>query len=375
MTPAPRLGIAEIKPQLVRRMGELVAQLCPGARREGDHWVAPNPRRAEERGGSFIVWKNGAWKEYDAGDAEKGDVIDLIIYTGQAADRAGALKWAKDWLGISGATAPEIVKLQAEAKAEDARARLAEARRREQLVKLARGLWLGAGELVPGTPAWIYLEDARGIPLQRLVRDGGLRSLRAHPRLKYQWPAPDDTPVEWRARRPRSGEEFFPALIASMSPIGGGMNSGLHRTYLARDGLSKARVIKAKKMIGQQLGCAIKVWRGESGLSASEAERKKFKGPVAITEGIENALSIAASAPEYRVWACGSLAGLCSVEWHACVSEFVIFKDNDPELLPTGKPHPAHAAIAELAARLAQRGPVKIAQAPIGKDANELLNA
>lgn len=375
MTPAPRLGIAGVKPLLVRRIGELVAQLCPGARREGGNWVCPNPRRAEERGGSFIVWKNGAWKEYDAGDAEKGDVMSLIVYTGQATDLAGALKWAKDWLGLSGADAPQIIKLREEAKAQTKSATLAEAQRREQLVKMARGVWLGAGELEPGTPAWIYLEDARGIPMRRLLRDGGLRSLRAHPRLKYSWPAADETPVEWRARRPHRGEEFFPALLASMSPIAGGGNSGLHRTYLAHDGLSKARVIKAKKMLGQQLGCAIKVWRGESGLSAAEAAKKGFKGRVAVTEGIENALSIAASAPELRVWACGSLAGLCSVEWHACVSEFVIFKDNDPELLPNGRPHPAHAAIAKLTARLAQHGPVKIAHAPIGKDANELLNA
>jgi hypothetical protein len=168
-------------------------------------------------------------------------------------------------------------------------------------------------------------------------------------------------------RRPACGWSQHPALVASLSPVLGGTNSGLHRTYLARDGLAKANVPKAKKMAGQQLGCAVKVWRGESGLSASEAQRKGFKGVVVVTEGIEDALSCAASAPEHRVWAVGSLAGLGALPWHPCVERYVIFADND-----WASPA-AQAALDAAVKRLAQMGEVSIARSPVGKDANDLL--
>jgi hypothetical protein len=369
----------DIKPMLQRRCGELVRELVPGARREGDHWVAPNPRRGETKGGSFIVWARaggeGAWKEFDAGDAEKGDIVDLIIYTGQAEDRKGALAWAKRWLGLEGAPPEEIVRLREAAKEQAEKADAAEIARRASMARLAKKLWLEGAPLAPKTAAWIYLQDARGIPLHRLLAKGKLGALRFDPRVTYVWPEAKETPLAWQAMRPRSGKSFHPALLALMTPIAGGEACGLHRTFLAHDGLSKARVIKAKKMIGQQLGCAINLWRGESGLPPRAAAEKKFKGPCAVTEGIENGLSIAAARPDLRVWAMGSLAGIGSLEWHPCVSEFVIFGDNDPETLPDGRPHPARAALREAAARLAQNGPVKLAFAHQGKDANDLLNA
>jgi hypothetical protein len=47
----------------------------------------------------------------------------------------------------------------------------------------------------------------------------------------------------------------------------------------------------------------------------------------------------------------------------------VIFRDNDWNNAR------AREQVEETAARLAQRGPVRLANSPVGKDANDLLNA
>lgn len=372
--PSERLGIGDIKPMLQRRAAELVRQLCPGGRKEGRTWTCPNPRRGKDGAGSFVVWLTGeaagAWKEYDAGDCEKGDILQLIVYTGQAPDLPAALKWAKDWLGLTTAAAPEIVRLREEHASRERERDEAEQKRREWLRTASKAIWLGAKPLKPGDPGWIYLEDARGIDLAALTkkRADALRSIRVHPRLEYRWPDADSTPIEWRTLRPRSGTSFHPALVCALSPANDGPNAGVHRTYLASDGLSKARVIKAKKMMGQQLGCAMKVWRGETGLSGRDAAKKGLKGTLVLTEGLEDALSCAVSTPEHRVWAVGSLAGLNALPWPACASEIIVFADNDWK-------DQARDALDRAVARLAQLGPVKIARSPIGKDANDLLRA
>lgn len=64
----------------VSRAAEIVAQWLPEGRREGQEWVALNPRRADRRTGSFKVnLVTGKWADFATGDAG-GDLISLGAY-------------------------------------------------------------------------------------------------------------------------------------------------------------------------------------------------------------------------------------------------------------------------------------------------------
>src|SRR4051794_36763888 len=58
----------------------LVARWLPDGRREGNEWVARNPRRLDRRPGSFkINLVRGAWADFATGD-RGGDPVSLAAY-------------------------------------------------------------------------------------------------------------------------------------------------------------------------------------------------------------------------------------------------------------------------------------------------------
>src|SRR5215204_1059428 len=58
----------------------LVGSWLPKGRREGNEWVALNPRRADRSLGSFKVnLQTGRWADFATGDAG-GDAISLLAY-------------------------------------------------------------------------------------------------------------------------------------------------------------------------------------------------------------------------------------------------------------------------------------------------------
>jgi hypothetical protein len=58
----------------------LVAMWLPAGRREGDEWVALNPRRTDRTLGSFkINLRTGQWADFATGD-RGGDAISLLAY-------------------------------------------------------------------------------------------------------------------------------------------------------------------------------------------------------------------------------------------------------------------------------------------------------
>ena len=61
-------------------VSRLVRHWLPEGRREGNEWVALNPRRADRSLGSFkINLDTGRWAEFATGDAG-GDAISLLAY-------------------------------------------------------------------------------------------------------------------------------------------------------------------------------------------------------------------------------------------------------------------------------------------------------
>ncbi|MCI5045626.1 MAG: toprim domain-containing protein [Aquisalinus sp.] len=378
-----RIGIADVKPLLQANIRTLCQQLAPGGMFQGNYYLAPNPRRGKDRVGSFVIWTHGApgaWKEHDAGDAEKGDIIDLLIYTGQARDKKEALDWAKRWCGLGGKSDVEIRRIAGEAKKQQSEQRAKEAKRKEYLVKLSTAIALSGVPLAPEQPAWDWLAHARGIPVQDLrdwqlahYPEGRAKSflgaLSFVPELQFDWPVSDQLSDEWKHRRPSAGKSKHPGIVVKFAPIGGGNFRGIHRTWLAADGLSKAAVPSPRRMLGPILGCAGFIWHGESGLKPREAEQRGHKSPLVLTEGLEDALSVACAAPELRVWMVGSLSNLMNIPYPPCANSITVFADND-----WNNPQ-AQRALKTAVSRLAVDGPVKVARSHVGKDANDLMMA
>ncbi len=65
----------------------LLGRWLPGGRAEGTEYVARNPRRADDRPGSFkINMRTGRWADFATGD-RGGDPVSLVAFlagTGQA---------------------------------------------------------------------------------------------------------------------------------------------------------------------------------------------------------------------------------------------------------------------------------------------------
>lgn len=277
-----------------------------------------NPTRNDKRPGSFVVWTRGsaagAWKEY-AGIAAAGDVFGLIGYVLNLEAKIDAYWWALEFLGLDrGNVRTKAEDVQArERRAKDAAAQAVKDREwAEKKQRQLFGLWLGLPPIA-GTPAETYLRDVRGIPLSRLKSQPG--ALRWAERV--EWVDPETGEVfEWRH-----------VMVSAMTT--GKRVTALHRTFLKPDGSGKAERRKAKTMIGTASGAAIRISAGPSGLSPTRAETAGRLDPLIITEGIEDALTLAVARPDCRVWAAGSLDLMRLFEWPACTSAVVLAADND----------------------------------------------
>jgi hypothetical protein len=124
----------------------------------------------------------------------------------------------------------------------------------------------------------------------------------------------------------------------------------IHRTYLARDGASKAPVDPQKMMLGPCRGGVVRL------------------GPIGnrlmIAEGIETALSVM-QAIGHPVWAALSTSGLRGLDLPSDVRQVIVLADGDG---------PGEAAARESAWRWKREGRgVRIARPPQGMDFNDML--
>ena len=311
----------KVKAELQRRLHDLLPALGIDDRQRGRVLVTKNPRRPENtRKGNFAIWLTGdgagSWKDYGAGEQLKGDVWDLVRYLARLNEWIDAYWWALKFLNLPHqARTPQQAKddrLEAEA-AREARRLKREAEERAQGKRLF-GWWLRLPPIT-GTPAEVYLREARGIPLERIGSPKfRLGALRYCERLEH---VDDET-----------GEvTYWPAMVAAMTS--GPAVAGLHRTWLRPDGRGKADVAKPKKMIGRTAGAAIRLTTGPSGRSPSAAVKAGITGPLAIGEGIETSLTVAAAMPSWRVWAGGSLAHMGLIAWPECADRVTLLRDND----------------------------------------------
>ncbi len=77
----------------------LAARWLPDGRRQGREWLARNPRRSDERIGSFKVnLHTGKWADFATGD-KGGDPISLAAFVFGISQKEAALRIA-DMLGL-----------------------------------------------------------------------------------------------------------------------------------------------------------------------------------------------------------------------------------------------------------------------------------
>lgn len=339
---APRITMQDIKAAIIGRLPQLVRELAPEGRRNGAYWIARNPTRDDRRAGSFWILLTGsaagAWRDEATGD--QGDAIDLIAYL-TGGDRAAARAWAIAWLGWSGAAPPPRPRLR---PAVGDRPEPTD----DQKARKAFGWWLKAKARLEGTPVERYLAR-RGIALAALAHPPG--AIRYLPRAQHV--DADGVVTDW------------PAMMAAMSDAHGRVRA-VHRTFLTDAG-DKAPVEPVKKIWPSFKGCAIRLAKGKPALTPEEAARRGVAGPLVLTEGIEDGLTVALACPRLRVWAAGSLGNMAAVPLLPCVTELIICADNDDH-------EQARRQLDRVVAMLRQRGArVRIARAWTGKDVNDLV--
>jgi putative DNA primase/helicase len=226
----------------------------------------------------------------------------------------------------------------------------------------ARGIWLGSGRrrgtVIRSQPSpaakdepdrddaertrtalrlWGASVPATGTLVETYLRSHGI-----------VMPIPDTLRFHGGTKHARG--KFWPAMVALVTRGTDGAPLAIHRTFLARDGTSKAPIEPAKMMLGPCRGGAVRL------------------GPITdrllVAEGIENALS-AMQATGQAAWAALSTSGLRTLELPAEARDVVVLADGD---------EPGEAA-AHGAARRWKRGGrrVRIARPPRGFDFNDVL--
>jgi len=329
------MSVGEIKQAAVSRIRDLVLVgelgLADG-RADGIHWKCRNPQRSDRTAGSFVVdiggSKPGRFMEFAAGadarSGEGGDVIDLVSYclSGPAAfkskeARGNAIAWLSRWTGV-GASGPVRRVSPEEKRARDEKYAAAEAERvkveageRREKAERAKSWWLGSGQSIKDTPIELYLENVRGVPLSEVKLTGAIRAL-----------PPSGRGPHWT---------MFSAMVRT-NPDGKGEICAVHMTYLTPDG-RKADVEPGKKMWGDTRGAAIRIAKGDVGVSPEQAVAVGKTGPLAICEGIEDAITLALLWPGFQIWSAGSVGNLRAIAevggWPGCADQVVLVADND----------------------------------------------
>jgi hypothetical protein len=142
----------------------------------------------------------------------------------------------------------------------------------------------------------------------------------------------------------------WPAMVALVTHGAEGEPVGIHRTFLARDGRSKAPVKPEKMMLGPCRGGAVHLAEPDDVLL--------------VGEGIETCLA-AMQASGRPAWAALSTSGLRSLDLPNAVRDVVVLADGDD---------PGEAAAQDCAWRWKREGRrVRIARPPRGRDFNDLL--
>jgi hypothetical protein len=271
---------------LARRLARNAEAVCrhylSNGRREGRWWTVGDVANAPGR--SLFVRLHGpeagrgaAGKWTDAATGEHGDLLDLIARARGLDSLRDVLDEARRFLSLPAPQRPEP-RAPVAAGSPDAARRL-----------------FHAGQPIKGTLAETYLR-ARGITYL-----DDLPALRFHPRCYYR--ADENAPVE-----------TWPAMLAAVTDLDGTI-TGVHRTWLARDGSGKAPIATPRRAMGGLLGNGVRFG--------------VVKDVVAVGEGIETMLALRCVVPRLPMVAALSASHLTALLPPPALRRLYIARDND----------------------------------------------
>ncbi|RDE07797.1 DUF7146 domain-containing protein [Pelagibacterium lacus] len=288
--------MAENSHDLARRLAERAEAVCrhylSNGKRYGRYWMVGDARNTPGR--SLYVRllpsdKGPAGKWTDAATGEHGDLLDIIRESCGLSGFVQTIEEAARFLGVS--TAAPMPTLNGLSYIKSG----AGVRDPDVSQETARRLFAISHPII-GTLAQTYLRH-RGITA---LFD--TESLRFHPRCYYR---PDDfRPVE-----------TWPAMIAAVTDLDGRL-TGIHRTWLALDGIGKAPVATPRRAMGSLLGHAV-----------------RFGTPddvMAIGEGIETVLSLRCAFPLMPMAAALSATHLAAICFPPTLRRLYLIHDRDP---------------------------------------------
>lgn len=273
--PAPRERFERLNSTLLPQLPALLKQWLPAGRAAGTEWTALNPRRHDQRLGSFRVnLRSGRWADFATGE-RGGDPVSLYAYLFTDGRQGAAARALDGGTTAIGRVMPAKVAKVASPDADEAR-------------RIARALSIYAAADPISGAAKAYLLSRGLQPAPAWERLGAAI-------LHY----------------PEAGEH--PAIIA---PVAGasGMLEGIQRTFLTADG-RKLPVSDPKLSLGRVRGGAIR-------LADPAAE-------LMLCEGLEDGLSLAQELPGASVWAAPGAGMLASICLPPIVSSVIIAADND----------------------------------------------
>ncbi|OYV67231.1 MAG: DNA primase [Acidiphilium sp. 21-66-27] len=272
---------AELAHRLAREAEAVCRHYLSNGRRQGRYWLVGDVQNSPGR--SLFVRLTGpdsgrgaAGKWTDAATGQHGDLIDLIRLN-RGLDRLGdALGEARAFLGLRKPGLPR------------APARAGSSNSARRLFALSRP--------IVGTLAETYLRN-RGITAGL----EGMPALRFHPACFYR--AHDAAP-----------REAWPALIAAVTNPDGTI-TGVHRTWLDRDGAGKAPIATPRRALGHLLGNAVRFGMPSDVMIAGE--------------GIETMLSLRCLLPDMPMVAALSANHLTALILPPALRRLYIARDND----------------------------------------------
>ncbi len=276
--------------ELARRLAVNAEAVCrhylSNGHRQGRYWTVGDVRNTPGR--SLFVRLSGpesgpgaAGHWTDAASAEYGDLLDVIRESCGFIDFRDVADEARRFLSLP---LPECMQFLTPAPAGSPEA--------------ARRLF-AASKPILGTIAEAYLRG-RGIAAFR-----DCNALRFHARCFYR---PD-------VREPANTRTDWPALVAGITDLDGTV-TGVHRTWLAPTGATKAPIATPRRAMGLLLGNGVRF--------------DAVRDIMAAGEGIETMLSLRRIMPDLPMIAALSANHLAALLVPATLRRLYIARDNDP---------------------------------------------
>lgn len=341
------ISISELSAMLSQQVDSVVPAILPHAVREGHEWRVGSVYG--EAGRSLAIHRSGArqgvWCDFSSNDL-RGDIMDLIAHAVCGGDKAQAVKWAKGFLGLADINPKSLEKKRKDAEVYAKKREQDALEAFEKKQKQAKAIWLNSSSNLLGSPVEAYLKN-------RVIYFDYMPEI---PRALRYCPS--------CFARENDMNLYFPAMVAAVTD-GKGNHIATHRTYLQQFNhvWKKAKLKDPKKVLGSFRGGYIPISRGKSGLAMIKAPADDV---VVITEGIEDALTLAMSCHEYRIIAGISVGNFANIILPEQIETVIFAADND------GKGSMADKALNQAIGAMNRAGKdVYIAKPPSGKDFNE----